>query len=130
MTTIEEMAKLLSMKAPPASAKINPPEQESRAAAILSEMEDRIGFSRNESSMDYKGSQKNADYIREKIRKLYGDEEADVYIPCVQVKPKTEWLKQGFTLIEGEVPLCWIVSKRDGQFCSIPVYHMNQVEAS
>ena len=115
-------------KIPDVSAPIEPVEKESQASAILSEMEQRLGFDRSQPSMEYKGSQANEDYVRNNIWCRYGEEEAIAYEPCVQVKPRTEWLKNGFVVKDGQEPLCWVLTKRKGQTVNVAVYHQNQVK--
>jgi len=113
---------------PQVSDPVIPVETESKASAILSEMEKRAGFDRSQPSMEFKGSQANENYVRNHIWCMYGEEAATVYEPCVQVKPRTEWLKNGFIIKEGEDPLCWIMTKRNGQMVNVAVYHQNQVK--
>ena len=117
-----------NVKAPNVSEKVDPVEKKTRAAYMLEELEEKCGFNRSEPSMEFKGSDKNEQYVREKIYYKYGEEEAVNYVACVQVKPKTEWLKQGFVPKEGEEPLCFIISNIKGQHRNVALWHIRQVE--
>ena len=132
---IENMASKLAGKIPvnidrlPVSDPVKPIEKETQAAAILSEMEERCGFDRSEPSMEYKGSERNEEFVRQAIEKKYGAEEAGIYEPCVQVKPRTEWLKHGYVVCENEEPLCFILTRHGNQnMVPVAMWHLKQVE--
>lgn len=131
MSDILKLAEQLGgskVEAPAVSDRIDPVTIKPRASdSLLSEMEERRGFDRSDPSMEYKGSKSNEDYVRRKIYEKYGLDEGDNYVPCVQVKPRTEWLKNGFLIKEGEEPLCFIPTKRKGMMVNVAVYHINQV---
>lgn len=128
MDLANKLKKVEDMKSPPVSDKIEPIQERSRASALLAELEEKHGFDRSMPSMEYKGSERNADYVRNKIRLKYGDIEADNYVPGVQVMPKTEWLKHGFVPKDNEEPLCYIVSKRSGRTINVALWHLFQME--
>ncbi len=128
--SLYEMAREIQndeLTAPQVSEPINPPEHESPASTMLSEMEERKGFDRSQPSMEYQGSESNRQFVQRIIREKYGDDEAEAYEPCVQAKPKTEWLKLGY-IIKEDSPLCTIPTIRGNTMIDCDLWHQNQVE--
>jgi len=112
---------------PMVSLPLVPVEEETEASQILEELTEKHGFERSDPSMEYQGSITNEKWVRRHVRLRYGDEESDAYEPCVQVKPKTEWLKAGYLPIEGEKPLCQVISRRGGQWHDVDMWHQLQM---
>ena len=112
---------------PPAGDIFDTEPVDSVCGCMLAEMELAKKFDRSQPSMEYKGSTKNATYVRDCIRKRYGDDEASVYEPCVQAKPLTEWLKLNYYPKEDE-PLCRIPTVRGGTMLDCDIWHINQME--
>ena len=111
----------------PVSKEIKSPTKESVSGELLTELETQKKFKRTDPSMEYKGSTSNKEFVKRAILEKYGQWEAENYQPCVQVKPKTEWLKLGFYPVEDK-PLCVIPTRRNGVVVDCDLWHLNQVE--
>jgi len=101
---------------------------ETQAAAALSELMQEHQFTDEDECMEFMGSISNESHVRQSIFIKYGAEAAEEYEPCVQVKPKTEWLRNGYVIREGEQRLCGIITYHHGQQQEVDMWHINQVE--
>lgn len=98
------------------------------AADLLTELAELKGFDPKSSSCHYTGSDVNRLFVQNALYHKYGAKVADEYVPAVNVLPRTEWLKKGYTLKEGETALCVIHTYRDGEVRPVPLYHILQMD--
>ena len=97
------------------------------SAEMLTELMEQHDFTKDDPSMEFKGSADNVEFVRKSIYEKYGADDALAYEPCVHVRPKTEWLKNGYIILDSE-PLCQIITYRRGQQYAVDMWHINQVE--
>jgi len=98
------------------------------AADLLTDLAKLHGFNEDSQTCEFKGSIDNQAVVKRALVEKYGDGVASEYIPTVNVKPKTKWLQEGYSIKEGEKPLCFIHTWRDHVLWTVPMWHENQME--
>ena len=101
-----------------------------KAADLLKDLAEKKGFQPEDPSCEFMGSADHVQLVRDAIRDRWGEEISEEYEPAVNVKPKTAWLQDGYVILEGEIPLCFVSTYRNGQRYSVALYHEKQMKLS
>ena len=126
---LEDMANLMRHEISKMAGRVvQKPFRRTTAADLLRELAKENDFDEADNSCNYKGSIDNQAVVIDALRKKYGDDVAEDYIPSVNVRPKTKWLQEGYCIKRGEKPLCFIHTWHDSVMWTIPVWHKLQVE--
>lgn len=98
------------------------------ASRILQRMSEKQGIDlSNAQCCNFKGSKSNVLIVLDALEAKYGEKVASEYEPAVNVKPKTKWLQDGYIVKDGEEPLCFIRTIRNGEEKRVALYHQLQV---
>lgn len=111
-----------------ASRDLQRPSIRSSAADLLAEVCAEKGFDKDAPTCEFMGSEDNQALVKTAIREKYGVDEVNKYEPAVNVKPRTKWLQDHCVVKDGELPLCFIHTWRDGGQHIVALFHERQVE--